>query len=261
MEQRRTSIGRLLMSSLLFVALSHIVHGQQSLSVNWLGPPDLCRSVLVFGAVRAPSRFEFRKNVRLSELIACAGGLTDNAGKYAQILHAGQWESCSKSGDSSKQTRPTGTTESYYPELYSLAAVASSAEKSNPVVQAGDIIVVLELDPVYITGDVVAPQAIYLKGTLTLTQAIATAGGLTRGKTDGIRIIRQTPGYSGRTEIIVDLKAIRKRRAEDPVLQPFDIVEVPEKLRGDRVWGRVIGIDPVLPLRAVCEDSRFLSAK
>ena len=42
-----------------------------------------------------------------------------------------------------------------------------------------------------------------------------------------MRILRQKPDGITKEELVVDLKAITKRRAPDVVLQPNDIVEVP----------------------------------
>ena len=244
MEQKHTSIRRLLMSSLMFLALALAVHGQQNPSGSSRSEAaDPCKRVVIIGAVHTPSRFEFRENVHLKELIACAGGLADTAGKYLQILNYGG-PSCQPSGgDVAKMP------------IYSLAAIARGDEESNLAVRGGDIIVVFESDPIYVTGYVVSPLPISSPGPITLTQAIAIAGGVTKySKTDRIRIYRQAVGSSDVTVVTVDLKAITKGRAVDPVLQPFDIVDVPGKGNGDgdRLWGRPIEPFKALPLRPIC---------
>ena len=249
MKHKYSSIMRFLLSGLMLTAYSLVLSGQQPpADSSKAGSPDKCHTVAIIGAVRIPGRFEVRRDLTLKELIACAGGLAERAGRAVQIVHGKVPTGCPQSTDASTNLHPHEIL-----ELFDLAKVMSGDEKSNPYVEAGNIVVVPELDPVYVTGGVIAPQAIYLKEKLTFTQAIAIAGGVTRdSKTDRIRIIRQTLGSSARTEITVDLKAIRKGRAEDPVLQPFDIIEVPEKQRGQR-WP--LGpIDPVSspPLRAVC---------
>jgi protein involved in polysaccharide export with SLBB domain len=53
------------------------------------------------------------------------------------------------------------------------------------------------------------------------------AGGIARdSKKDKIRIVRQEPGSQTKKEIMVDLIAIEKKRAEDIALVPNDIVNV-----------------------------------
>jgi protein involved in polysaccharide export with SLBB domain len=75
---------------------------------------------------------------------------------------------------------------------------------------------------------VVRPVTIPLKETLTVSRAIALAGGTAPNtKRARVRIVRQLPGQSGKQEILVDLAAIEKRSAVDIVLMPNDIVDVP----------------------------------
>jgi hypothetical protein len=53
------------------------------------------------------------------------------------------------------------------------------------------------------------------------------AGGVKQdAKKDKIRVVRQEPGSTTKKEIIVNLSAIEKRRAEDIALVANDIVEV-----------------------------------
>jgi protein involved in polysaccharide export with SLBB domain len=94
-------------------------------------------------------------------------------------------------------------------------------------VQPGDIVQLPEADQVFVIGHVVQPRAIVLKDKIiTVSWAIAMAGGAASdGKEDGIRIIREMEN-GGKQEILVDLKAIRKQKAQDVVLVPNDIVEV-----------------------------------
>ncbi len=46
-------------------------------------------------------------------------------------------------------------------------------------------------------------------------------------KKDKVRVVRQEPGTNVKKEIVVDLSAIEKRRADDSALLPNDIVDVP----------------------------------
>ena len=83
---------------------------------------------------------------------------------------------------------------------------------------------------VYVIGQVVRPQGIPFKQPITVTQAIAMAGGvLPDSGRDRVRIYRNKTEDKTRMVILVDLKAITKRRAEDVFLQPYDIVEVLSK--------------------------------
>jgi protein involved in polysaccharide export with SLBB domain len=85
---------------------------------------------------------------------------------------------------------------------------------------------------VYITGEVVAPQGVYLKeGGMSLYEAIAKIGGpRPQAKTKDIKVYRLKPGSSpeskDRTVISANYDLIRKGQQKDVMLQPYDIIEV-----------------------------------
>ncbi len=191
--------------------------------------------VLVQGAVRSPGRLELERPVRLGEAIKMAGGANDNAFEMVQIVHAPGFKCGQPEGHvmDCVDCRPTV---SPLPVLYfyNVSGLNSEDEKANPYLEQGDIVMVHKVAPVYVTGAVVAPQALELKPKLTLTQAIETAGGMLRdSNAKKVRIIRGQPGDSTGESLLVDLNAIRKHRAEDIILKPFDIIDVPPK-RGRR---------------------------
>jgi protein involved in polysaccharide export with SLBB domain len=202
MERKRVLM-RLILISLLFTTLLVVALGQQN-------PKDSSKSrlvdplqrVVITGDVRLPARFKFRENVRLNDLLTCAGVLPDTAEKSLQIFrYRGGGDLFGLSGGDGRGFL-----------VYSLAAVARGEEKSNPFVRGGDLIVVLDSEPIYVTGYVIHPQAVPSKGPMTLTRAIALAGGLTKNsKTDQIRIYRQPAGSTAQTLIAVDWKAITRR--------------------------------------------------
>ncbi|MEJ7712230.1 MAG: hypothetical protein WKF84_20810 [Pyrinomonadaceae bacterium] len=60
-----------------------------------------------------------------------------------------------------------------------------------------------------------------------MSQAVAMAGGLLPdANSEKIRVLRQEPGATQKTEIIANLKMINRRKAEDIFLRANDIVEV-----------------------------------
>lgn len=175
--------------------------------------------VAVIGSVRAPSRFQLTRRVRLLELLTFAGGLADNAGRTVQVVHTG-------SGDSCDATRENATTSGL--DNYTVSETLRGDERANPFVQPGDVISIAEAEQIFVVGNVVRPSAIALKEPITVTRAIAMAGGIMPDtKKDRVRIIRQTPGTTEKNEIFVDLKSIDKRQTEDVVLLAGDIVDVP----------------------------------
>ena len=82
-------------------------------------------------------------------------------------------------------------------------------------------------EPVYVAGSVTTPRAIYSKEPVTLTQAIKLAGGELRDAQVSKVVVYRRKKDAGDLSIQLDLGAIRKHRAENPILQPNDIVVVP----------------------------------
>ena len=176
--------------------------------------------VAVIGAVRLSAQFKLKRPVRLSELLSLAGGPSESAGQTVQVVHAGGPSLCNK--PSSANPEDTSGFVSY-----KLIDTLHAVPEANPFVRPGDLIQVPAADQVFVVGNVLRPLAIALKEPLTVSKAIAIAGGTAPStKKDKVKIIRQLPG-SGKQEIHVDLKAIEKNQAEDVALLANDIVDVP----------------------------------
>jgi polysaccharide export outer membrane protein len=177
--------------------------------------------VSVTGAVRAASNFKLQRQVRLLELLSLAGGPTESAGQTVQIVHASRASLCEKASE-------PAANEDVGLVTYKLSDTLRGIPEANPYVQPGDVVQVLAADQVYIVGNVLRPMAIPLTEPLTVSRAIAIAGGTAPStKRDKVRIVRQTPGSTGKVEIYVDLGAIDKRKAQDVALMANDIVDVP----------------------------------
>lgn len=177
--------------------------------------------VAVIGAVRSPAQFKLQRPVRLSELLSFAGGPSENAGQSVQVVHAGGQSLCEKASSGNAED-----TSGFV--AYKLSDTLHALPEANPFVRPGDLIQVPNADQVYVLGNVLRPLAIPLKEPLTVSRAIAIAGGTAPStKKDKVRIIRQLPGSSAKQEIYVDLKAIEQNKAEDVALVANDIVDVP----------------------------------
>jgi polysaccharide export outer membrane protein len=206
--------------------------------------------VAVIGAVHGAAQFKMQRQVKLLELISLAGGPTDSAGQTIQIVHAGGGPICKQSGDSG-----TDTADSSAFVTYKLNDTLHGLPEANPFVQPGDIVSVPLADQVYVLGNVLKPSAIPLKEPLTVSHAIAIAGGTAPStKKDKIRILRQLPGSTQKKEIFVDLTAIERNKAEDVALLPNDVVDVP--ISGTKsilrsLLGTVVPTISQLPVRVI----------
>ena len=204
------------------------------------------RQVAIIGAVNDQSRFELQRRVRLLELLTYAKGPSPKAGQTINIVHSTASSPCKQQNESDVSSLLSS---------YKLSDVLRGEPRANPYLETGDIVTVPEADQIYVVGNVFMPLTIPLREPVTLTRAIAMAGGLKQDtKKDKIRVLRQEPGAATRTEITVDLSAIEKKRSEDLALLPNDIVDVPTSAGKSFLRSLVQGVVPgvgQLPVRVV----------
>lgn len=202
---------------------------------------------VVYGAVHAPQRFQMQRRARLNELIATSGGITERANGRIQVLHT-EPVMCPETGE---PVELLDVQNGIYPyKEYKIADLLAGKEEANPVIRPGDVVTVLEAEPIYITGSVTSPQGLYLRDQMTLTTAIAMVGGVrSDGKSSDIRIYRRSVSGQEREVIKADYSAIKKKKAADIELKPYDVIEVPEasgikdKL-GRALFNGVLGVGP-----------------
>ena len=172
------------------------------------------KKVSVVGAVSKPGTVEMLGQRSLLEAISEAGGLTQQAGKDLYVL----------------RPDPSGATTRIDVDLDDLM-INGNPELNIPILP-GDVINIPidRLLHVYVDGAVRKPGEVEYKNSrpLNLVQAIAAAGGLSeRASQKGIILIRNHP--DGSQEILkIDLKAVRKGKEPNMVLENGDSIYVPE---------------------------------
>jgi polysaccharide biosynthesis/export protein len=205
------------------------------------------KQAAIIGAVNEQSRFELQRRVRLLELLTYAKGPSTKAGQTINIVHSAQSLSCSLPGSTNEPQVPFST--------YKLSETLMGLPTANPWIEPGDIITLPEAPQAYVVGNVFTPLTISLKEPVTLSRAIAMAGGLKQdSKKDKIRIVRQEPGSTTSKELLVDLSAIEKKRAEDVALMPNDIIDVPLSSGKSLLRSLISGVVPnvaSLPVRVI----------
>ncbi|HUF05019.1 MAG TPA: polysaccharide biosynthesis/export family protein [Aridibacter sp.] len=172
----------------------------------------------VMGAVNKPGSFFLDRKIRLLELLAMAGGPdVDKSGQRIRVARTGSSSACVDNDTTSSDI-----------EFFAYNVNDVLGGDVNPWMQPGDIVSVLEAEEAFVVGDVFEPAKITLKEPITLTQAIAKAGGInSTARTGKVKILRQQDGSTAKTELVFDLKAIAEKKAEDPLIQGNDIIEVP----------------------------------
>lgn len=124
------------------------------------------QQAVVLGQVNKPGQYVLQRGSRLTDLIAQAGGVSPTGADTVILQHLQD----GKRVDTSFQ-------------LGSLFAASSPA--ANPVIASGDVIYVPQAPVFYIEGEVNKPGAYRLEPGMTLLQAVALGGGLTRRGTLG----------------------------------------------------------------------------
>jgi len=176
----------------------------------------------ISGAVRQATKVPMQRKQRLNEVVAAAGGFTEKAAGTIQILHT-EPLLCPEIGDEAESMPIDGASIPF--QVVKIADLSKGA--SNPFIRPGDLILVTEAEPVYITGSVLAPGSIMMREDLTLSRAIAMVGGTHKeANLSEIRIHRQKPGSLDQEIIKVNFAAIKKNEIPDVFLKPYDVVDI-----------------------------------
>ncbi len=157
--------------------------------------------VSVLGMVTRPGRYPIDGSMRLSELLALAGGVAPGGSDRVTL-------------NGLREGRP------FRIEI-DLPALLVQAQGEDPHILNGDVVYVDRMPTVYIYGEVQRPGPMRLERDMTVMQALATGGGLTpRGTERGLRVHRK--GSDGRL--------VATQPALDDRLQDGDVVFVRESL-------------------------------
>jgi polysaccharide export outer membrane protein len=172
------------------------------------------KKVAVSGAVKKPDTYEMLGEKTLLEMISLAGGLDKDLGKEIIIFRA----------------KDDGNAERISVDLDRLVYEADPS--LNVLVLPGDIVYVpaVEKMRIFVTGAVRTPNLYEVPRSepVTVLKAVTLAGGTTdRAAQSKVQIIR-TDADGKRVTIPVNLKKVKRGKADDPVLLRDDLVLVPE---------------------------------
>ena len=110
-------------------------------------------------------------------------------------------------------------------DIYEIDTVRNGVGSTDPYIRPGDIVIVTEGEPIYLTGYFNAPREIVMKDNMTLVRAVAMAGGLQKLAKSTIYIYRQVKGKVGPDKMMIDFNAIREGKKPDFPLQAYDIID------------------------------------
>jgi polysaccharide export outer membrane protein len=172
------------------------------------------RTITITGEVRAPGVYPIVAPRTLSDTLAMAGGLNDAASRTVSVVHA---------ADPKAIIHVTLNVGAQTPE---------SIQEGRMEILPGDQIFVARSGVIYLVGELQRPGGYQVEhnNRLTLLEAVALAGGLTRtAKGSQSRLIRRSP--TGREELTVNLQKVLYGGGPDMLLTDGDIVFVPTSFR------------------------------
>jgi len=168
--------------------------------------------VTIIGEVRTPGQYVLKRNMRLIDLLAAAGGPTKEAGTEILITH---------------RAGSDGAPRQVLVDRDRL--LSRDSADGNPLLVHGDIVSIGEKQAFYIRGEVGKPGMYYLESGLTLMNAISVAGGLTQfANRKDIQLLREDADHH--EKLTVNLKAIEEGKKEDVPLRPNDTIIVPRRV-------------------------------
>jgi polysaccharide export outer membrane protein len=159
------------------------------------------QTISVLGDVSKPGTYQIRRPIKVTEVLAMAGGITPKGSQQVTLVSKGA------NGGSRRQTVDVS-------DVLQRGDLAQDA-----LVRNGDIVYVPPAPKFYIYGEVRDPGAYPLQDGMTVQQALSVGGGLTvRGTQRGIQVDRKLADGSVHSY---------SARLSDR-LKPGDVVQVPQ---------------------------------
>ena len=167
--------------------------------------------VSLLGQVRNPGSYEMKENLSLTQAIALAGGYSEKADI-----------------DNVKIIR---TKDNKRDILFVNISDIMNKEAPDIMLEANDVVMIEEYGELSIMGQVKKPGSFVMKESLTLTQAVALAGGFTEtANLASVKIIRRSDGKKQTYE--VNVRDILDGLMRDVELKADDTVIVEEENLG-----------------------------
>ncbi len=158
--------------------------------------------VSIIGEVHTPGRYPVEPNTSIFDLLALAGGTTQDGSDVVYLL----------------RTDADGKVNRYEINLKALGAGSQASEQR---LRGGDQIMVPRAEQFYIYGEVTRPDKYRIEPRMTVVEAIARAGGVTpRGSDKRVEIKRM--GAGGKYAIL--------HATPSDLVQPNDVIRVKESI-------------------------------
>ncbi|PHR27856.1 MAG: hypothetical protein COA36_07810 [Desulfotalea sp.] len=145
------------------------------------------KQITLLGAVKAPGTYNYVSRRRLLDILAMGNGLTEKAGSFCYVT---------------RHDAKSGKRVSYMVDLDELMKRGDMA--SNHTILGGDVIYIPESGQCFVDGAVRKPGTYPISNNMSISEAIALAGGLASyADDDSIKLVRYMG--RGRERLVVSL--------------------------------------------------------
>ena len=183
------------------------------------------KSFLVLGAVRNPGSYSLQGRERALDAISRAGGIRRAREAYADQVGAGKRAVIIRT-----ESPNTPDKRKIIINIDLQGLLKGTDQISNIYLADKDVLFIPTAEHFYIIGQVTHPGSYPLdERAITLVEAISMAGGFTRiAARNRTRIIRVENGIEKIIEVKVDAITDAGKKIQDVVIQPNDVIVVPE---------------------------------
>jgi len=188
--------------------------------------------VSVAGNVNTPGVVQLRGNRNLLEVISMAGGLRADAGDSVLVTRKLDQGTIPVAG---AFTDPSGQFSVAHVNVRNI--MTGKDPQGNILIKPHDVITVPRARMIYVLGNVGRPGGYVLteNETMSITQAIALAGGWAPSSKLGSTKILRATGGAEREEIPANIGKIMNNKAPDLEMRPDDILYIPSS------FGKTLG--------------------
>lgn len=207
-------VGVIKAAGLTSYALEQVI--AKALEVDMLRDPQVSvfikeftsQRVTIQGLVKKPGIYEFPGRATLLQAISMGGGLDEKADQnQVRVISRA-------ANNGGEQT-----------VIYNLEKIQEEGQ-ADPILKSGDVVMVVEAEPIVVEGAVTKPGIFYPRGRATLMQVISQSGGLTElANADEIKVFALNK-ENQKIVLAYDLDQIREGKIPDPEIRPGNIVVV-----------------------------------
>lgn len=168
----------------------------------------MSKQITLVGAVEKPGTYDYVAQRKLLDVLAIGNGLKKEAGSYAFIT---------------RQNAKTRKTLNYVVDLEDLVRNGNMAH--NHAILGGDVIFIPKSGQCFVDGAVRKPGTYPLESNMTITQAIALAGGLAGyANDDSIKLVRFMGRGKERQVVSLSYSDLQSGLGDTLVLKDQDII-------------------------------------